>query len=389
MVNYICKNCFKEFKKKDDYIKHTERRKYPCKPITVISPENTTIPPNKFELPPISQNSAEFASKVAEFALDNNEQYKDEIKAVENDIICVHCDKTFTRVDSLRKHQNGRCKVLTHSNQSINQEPVNQVQDKPKSLDKTSNLVNIDELDIDDKTKQILTILLNQNKKIIDEMKSEMDKIKEENKEMKEKIGKINVKKISKTINNNTNNSNNTNSHNTNNTQNNTINNTIIVAHGKEDLDKIELETIMKCLSTIQYKDIIPNMTRHVYINDKKPENKNFCVVDMARNKCKYHDGKKWLIGKTTEKVNRIFDNLHTLLTDPFEKENINKTIEFIRANPKKFNEKWIKISNTYLKNLYDEDDKESVENKLKILEEIKLIFFNNKDEILKIKTIE
>ena len=61
------------------------------------------------------------------------------------------------------------------------------------------------------------------------------------------------------------------------------------------------------------------------------------------------------------------------------KKERINKTIEFIKANPKKFNEKWIKISNTYLKSLYDEDDKENIENKLKVLEELKLIFFKRK----------
>ena len=127
------------------------------------------------------------------------------------------------------------------------------------------------------------------------------------------------------------------------------------------------------------------NITKYVYLNDKKPENKNFCVVDTARNKCKYFDGKKWVIGKTTDKVTKIFDNIHNMLTDPFEKEHINKTIEFIKANPKKYNEKWIKVSNTYLKSLYDEEDKENMENKIKVLEELKLIFFNNKDEILKI----
>jgi len=35
---------------------------------------------------------------------------------------------------------------------------------------------------------------------------------------------------------------------------------------------------------------------------------------------------------------------------------------------------------------LYDEDDKENMENKLKVLEELKLIFFNHKDDIIKIK---
>jgi hypothetical protein len=196
----------------------------------------------------------------------------------------------------------------------------------------------------------------------------------------------INIKKnskSSKTINN----TNNDNSITNNNTQNNTINNnnTIILAHGKEDLSKIELEAIMGCMSTFKHREIIPNITKYVYLNDKKPENKNFCVVDTARNKCKYFDGKKWVVGKTNDKVTKIFDNIHNMLTDPFEKEHINKTIEFIKANPKKYNEKWIKVSNTYLKSLYDEEDKENMENKIKVLEELKLIFFNNKDEILKI----
>ena len=239
-----------------------------------------------------------------------------------------------------------------------------------------NNIVDIDGLDIDKKTKTILTLLLNQNKKLIEKM----NKIQEENDKMKEKITLIDDKKSIKTINNS--NSNN----NTTNTQNNIVNNTnIILAHGTEDLSKIELDVMMKCMSTIKHKEIIPNMTKHVYLNDTKPENKNFCVLDIARNKCKYYNGEKWLVGKTNDKINKIFNNVNNMLTEPFEKENIDKTIKFIQANPKKFNEKWIKVSKTYLNSLYDEDDRENVENKLKVLDEIKLIFFNNKDEILKI----
>ena len=230
-------------------------------------------------------------------------------------------------------------------------------------------------------------LLEDMNKKLVDKMnqiKEENKEIKEENKEMKKKINSINKNKnkISKIINNN--NTNNT----QNNTQNNTVNN-IILAHGKEDLSKIELDAIMSCMSTIKHREIIPNITKHVYLNDSKPENKNFCVVDMARNKCKYYNGEKWMIGKTTDKIGKIFDNVHNMLTDPFEKENINKTIEFIKKNQKKFNEKWIKISNVYLKSLYDDDDKENMDNKIKVLDELKLIFFNHKDEILEIKLDE
>ena len=354
MVLYTCIRCKKEFKKKDNYIKHTEQRKKLCQIIT-IEPQ---IPPAQIIL-------AQKIIKNPPNQIKNDDIYN------KNKLECKYCLKIFSRTDSLDRHLNGRCKVKKANEKQIEKSKNNQV--------------NIDELDIDDKTKIILNILMNQNKKIIDEMKAEMNLIKEElNKEKLKNNKNTSTKNINNTINTNTN----TNSNNiTTNTQNNnTINNTIILAHGKEDLSKIELDTIMNCMSTIKHREIIPSITKHVYLNDAKPENKNFCVVDTARNKCKYFDGKKWVVGKTNDKVTKIFDNIHNMLTDPFDKENINKTIEFIKANPKKYNEKWIKISNTYLKSLYDEDDKENMENKLKVLEELKLIFFNNKDEILKIK---
>jgi hypothetical protein len=357
MVLYTCQNCFKEFTKKCDFIYHTKKRKNPCNSIMNIINKNKLI---------LTENNTNL-QKLTEI---NNKTPK--LTENINEHKCDKCNKSFVNIYSLKRHCDNYCKVKKANE---------------KQIEKTkNNQVNIDELDIDDKTKLILNVLMNQNKKIIDEMKEEMNLIKEELNKEKQKNNKNITKNISNTSNTN-NNTTNTNSNNTTtNTQNNnTINNTIILAHGKEDLSKIELEAIMGCMSTFKHREIIPNITKYVYLNDKKPENKNFCVVDTARNKCKYFDGKKWVIGKTNDKVTKIFDNIHNMLTDPFEKEHINKTIEFIKANPKKYNEKWIKVSNTYLKSLYDEEDKENMENKIKVLEELKLIFFNNKDEILKL----
>ena len=79
-------------------------------------------------------------------------------------------------------------------------------------------------------------------------------------------------------------------------------------------------------------------------MNDAKPENQNFYVTDMSRNKCKYHDGKKWQIGKSIDKITKIFDNVHNVLTDPFEKENIEKIKQLIFKNNQNLN--------NYLKNV-------------------------------------
>lgn len=361
MVTYTCPNCNRVFNRKSSFIDHTENKKYPCKP------NNTNNSSVAHTGSSVAHNSSSTTTILDDI---NSDKAKHNVKI----FTCTNCSKEFKKKFNLTRHL-------------ISCNKLNQTEfEEDKNKDKLNNLVNIEELDVDEKTKIILTLLLNQNKKIIEENK----KIIEENKEMKEKISNMDKKKGSKTINNTNNTINTTNSNNsiTNNTQNNnnTINNTIILAHGKEELNKIELDAIMSCMSTIKHREIIPNITKHVYLNDAKPENKNFCVVDMARNKCKYYDGDKWLVGKTNDRIGKIFDNVHNMLTDPFEEENIEKTTKFIKDNPKKFNQKWIKISNTYLKSLYDEDDKENIENKTKVLNELKLIFFNNREEILKIK---
>ena len=49
MVLYKCQNCLKEFKKKDDYVKHTERRKTPCQTIININHSESLMNHNLIE----------------------------------------------------------------------------------------------------------------------------------------------------------------------------------------------------------------------------------------------------------------------------------------------------------------------------------------------------
>jgi hypothetical protein len=282
MVKHVCEKCNKEFIKLCDFKYHTEKRKKSC--ISSIKVEIKNTQEEKIPHKP-TQNIIE-----PHIPTQNKKEYK-----------CTTCNKIFSRNDSLKRHMDKYC------NKKINNENLQDFE------------IDINNLDIDDKTKKILLLLKKQNEFLVKQINMLVDK-----------------KTPSKTINNTNNDNSITNN---NNTLNNTINNnnTIILAHGKEDLSKIELDTIMSCMSTIKHREIIPSITKHVYLNNKKPENKNFCVVDTARNKCKYFDGKKWVIGKTHDKVTKIFDNIHNMLTDPFEKEHINKTIEFIKANPKKY----------------------------------------------------
>ncbi len=341
---FNCDKCNRIFSKKHHLTNHLNK-KTQCKPILIYKTNNDNTNLNTPKL---------------------------ECEISNNTVKCVNCFTTFTRKESLKRHLNGYCKVLKSK---LELEQLEEQQNKKNNL---INVEDIEKMNLDKNAKNVLTNLL----LYCNNLTNEITEIKKELINEKEKNNKTNT--VTNTNCNNTT----TNTQNTQNTQINNNNNNVIniIAHGKEDLTKIELDTIMTCLSTFTHREIIPNMTKHIYLNDDKPENQNICVVDLARNKCKYHDGEKWIIGKSSEKVNKVFDNIFNMLTDPFEKENILKTTEFIKANPKKFNSTFIKVSNTYLKSLYDEDDKENMENKAKVLEEMKLIFFNNRDEIMRIK---
>jgi len=151
MKKFICKNCNKNFNKKHHLISHSNKKNTCINNTTLLTQINT----NYHKLTQINKN-----------------------------LNCVYCKKNFANIYSLKRHVEKYCKL------KINKELLEIKNDKIKE----NNQVNIDELDIDDKTKTILSLLLNQNKKLIKELKEEMDKIKEENKEIKEKNKEITEK---------------------------------------------------------------------------------------------------------------------------------------------------------------------------------------------------
>ena len=96
MVNYICPKCNKEFNKKCNYVDHTENKKNACDKSDFLVPPNSAKPPPK---------SANFKPDFMDFLLKEPEQPNND-----NKCICTYCEKSFTRIDSLKKHLNGRCK---------------------------------------------------------------------------------------------------------------------------------------------------------------------------------------------------------------------------------------------------------------------------------------
>ncbi len=237
---------------------------------------------------------------------------------------CMYCNIVFTRKDTLKRHINLRCKVK-------------------KQLDEEKDKQNgqIEEL-----------------KKLIFEQAKKIEEL-----EKKKTTNNITINNTSNT---------------TTNTDNSTktIN---LMAHGSEDFSKIETKTILKHLCSENFESIVPNVAKEIFRNKNRPEFLNFEVTDLARNKSRYYDGDNWVVGNAEDGIEKVFENVNSTILEPFEKENIRKTVNMIIKDDKlKEKYKWIDWGRNFCGKLFT-DDKEYVEHKDKICENIKHMMYNTK----------
>jgi len=205
MTLKTCPNCGKTFKRTEHYNNHVNpNRKFPCiAPKIDVAPICTKITPNCTKITP---NSEEF-----------------EPKSLNNNLICLHCNKSFTRPSSLNRHLEGRCKNV------------------PNRIQKGGN----------NDVESLIKIVENQNKKI---------------EELEKKIHLVEEKNVGDTINNN-------NCGTVNNgTINNNNNNIVIVAYGDE---KNKLDPKIICDAILAGNDCIPKYIESIHFNPNYPENHN------------------------------------------------------------------------------------------------------------------
>ena len=118
MVNYICPKCNKEFNKKSHYIEHTENKKKPCDK-------------SDFLVPPKSAKIIDIIIKEDILTKKSNQS---------NSCTCTYCNKAFTRIDSLKKHLNGRCKSKENYNELENlKDNMKLIIDNNKNFEKRIN----------------------------------------------------------------------------------------------------------------------------------------------------------------------------------------------------------------------------------------------------------
>ncbi len=233
MVLYNCPKCLKEFKKKDDFIKHTERRKTPCQAIK----ETANEPPVTSKIPPNINN------------LDDNINK------------CMYCGDIFTRKDVLKRHIDNRCKV-----KKLREE------EEEKDKENIFKLLLAKEEEMKKKDEEIKKKDEESNKKI-NKLEDYVKKLTDMNIELNNKVGKL-LEKMS--INNITNI--------TNNTNNNIINisKEKLVNFGEEDVKEIELKLFNNCFNKFG-KFIFEASAKNIWFNNSK--NKNFYISDLSRDK--------------------------------------------------------------------------------------------------------
>ena len=276
MPNHICILCNKVFNRKSNYDYHVRNKKKPCIPIIKNdTPESAKVTPESAKITPNMTNISENTDKMIELLFkeplnDNNNN---------NNIICIYCEKTFTRTDSLKKHQSGRCKS------KVNHDDLKELKEDMKII--IANLKNLENENADLKNNY-------------QQLEQNYNKI----------LGDETHHKNIKTINNTNNGSSNSHNNNNNNINNGVINNINIVQFGEEDMSKLNLPEAVKQYLISTGANIASNMLRYINLNEKYPENHNICITDMSRELVKIHNGKKFITKKFKNVKNEIMKNV-------------------------------------------------------------------------------
>lgn len=324
MVLHECLICEKIFKLKSDYIRHINR-KFPCKkqenenirekPKTqIIEPENTEPEIN------ISHNlhiNFERGKKQIIFPKLAHGETKNK---------CIYCLKIFSSNSHWNRHIKNNCKVKRQ-------------QENEKELI----------------FKKLMEQFEIQNKKI-EKQNKEIERLKKHNDEIEKKLDS---KQIQIGNNNNmiTNN-----------------NNITIIAHGRENFDKIKENDIIKAL--IRGTNSVPLITELMHYNDQYPEFQNIYIPNISQKYCMVYDGNDWLLKDNDDTIDSLYATKYGLLEGKFE--------EF-------FDKLTISQQNSFKRfiDLNDKADEEDDSDAKRIISgikhQLKLLLYN-KRKIIKIK---
>ena len=333
MVNYICQLCKKNFNKKSNYIDHIENKKKPCIDIKANIPLITSnIPPSTSNITQINSN------KIVNKELNKISNIINNKILVQN-YRCNFCDKTFSRIDNFKRHLIERCKVRKEETQ--------------------------------------------EKEAIFKELLQRVELLEKENQQLNNKIVLLEKeKKVHKNIQNNKN---------VKNLNNGIINNTIIIQHGKEDLNKIEDQVFYNAFLKYTGTKIPEKIIEGIHFNEKYPEFKNIYISDINREKIMIHNGTDWLLTPSNNITSNLLDKSIHFSENKYGEITDKETLNIRKKSKIENGLKIMELIKDFDSDEQDDDgkllSKKEIERRIYLREQaeeyIKLLLYNKKDIIL------
>jgi len=169
------------------------------------------------------------------------------------------------------------------------------------------------------------------------------------------------------------------------------INNTIIIQHGKEDLNKIDDKVFFDAFLKNTGAKIPEKIIEGIHFNKKYPEYKNIYISDINREKVMIHNGKNWILTPGNNLTSNLLDKSINFSENKYE---CITTKDLINERNKKKIINGLKIME--LMKEFDSDDQDEDGNPIteddkdrrnylrnKAEEYIKLLLYNNRNEII------
>jgi hypothetical protein len=145
-------------------------------------------------------------------------------------------------------------------------------------------------------------------------------------------------------------------------------NNIKLLAYDKTDISDLTENDFIRCLN--HNNMCVPHLVKRIHFNPKKPENHNVFISNLKSGHIMIYDGKQWNTFNRDEIIDDIFDEKHDILEQKYEEwVNIGKDYPIIYHKFRRYLEK---INNDVVMK--------------KIKNEMKLILYNNRNIVKKIK---
>tara|TARA_B100000401_G_scaffold386656_1_gene290913 strand:- start:954 stop:2006 length:1053 start_codon:yes stop_codon:yes gene_type:complete len=229
--------------------------------------------------------------------------------------VCEYCNKSYSRIDNLTKHQkNCKKKKMIESASA----------DETKELKETVKVLLDNQTKLEETIKELL--ITNQNN---------------------------NNNSITNNTNNRNNNCNNTNSNNTDNSTHNTIN---INNYGSENKDYITKDYLVKLLK--EPFQAIPKLIEYTHFNKEHPENQNIKLPNKKQPYVKVLKNDKWVYADRKLTILDLIDEKHCELNNgPLIEHIENKFSDDLQDRFERFNIRYLNDDKDFTNQLYKETE--------------------------------